>query len=47
MEDFYNNRNGWEDEQFFSMDKLIVEWRILVHKHARGIQVSPDKFKIR
>ena len=47
MEDFYNNRNGWEDEQFFSMDKLIVEWCILVHKHARGIQVSPDKFKIR
>lgn len=43
MEDFYQNRNGWDEEKLFSMDKFIVEFRKLVHKHARGVQPPPDK----
>ena len=43
QEDFYNNRNGWDEEQLFSMDQFIVEYRKLVHKHARGVQPPPNK----
>lgn len=43
QEDFYNNRNGWDEEQLFFMDKFIVEFRKLVHNHARGVQPPPDK----
>lgn len=47
MEDFYNNRNGWDEEQLFSMDQFIMEFRKMVHKYARGIQPPPDKLKER
>ena len=43
MDDFYTNRNGWDKENLFSMDKFIMEFRKLVHEHARGIQPPPDK----
>jgi nitrite reductase/ring-hydroxylating ferredoxin subunit len=43
QEDFYNNRNGWDEEQLFSMDKFVLEYRKLVHNHARGIQPPPNE----
>ena len=43
QEEFYNNRNGWEEEQLFSMDQFIVEYRKMVHKHARGVQPPPNE----
>ncbi len=43
MEDFYNNRNGWDEEQLFSMDQFIMEFRKMIHQHARDIQPPPDK----
>lgn len=42
MDDFYTNRNGWDEEQLFSMDQFVVEFRKLIHKHARGIQPPPN-----
>ena len=45
MEDYYyDNKRGWEEEQLFSMDELIIRWRRLMVKHARGIQPPPGSF---
>lgn len=34
---------GWDDEQLCAMDAIIVGWRKLVSKHARGFQTPQDK----
>ncbi len=42
---YYDNKRGWEEERLFSMDELIIRWRRLMVKHARGIQPAPGSFK--
>ncbi len=41
MQAFYENGVGFEDEQLCEMDAVIINWRKLVSRHARGIQNAP------
>ena len=43
MEPFYENEQGWQEENLFSLDQFVVEWRKLVVNHARGIQSPPKQ----
>ena len=44
MEPFYEDEQGWQEENLFSLDQFVVEWRKLVVNHTRGIQ-SPPKHR--
>jgi hypothetical protein len=35
----YAHEDGWHRERLFKPDYVIMQWRMLVAKHARGIQV--------
>jgi hypothetical protein len=43
MQPFYESGRGWEEEVLCSLDAVLVAWRRLVAKHARGIQPPPRK----
>ena len=43
MEPFYKDERGWHEENLFSLDQFVVEWRKLVVNHARGIQSPPKQ----
>ena len=43
MEPFYKDERGWHEENLFSLDQFVVEWRKLVVNHARGIQSLPKQ----
>lgn len=43
MEPFYEDEQGWQEENLFSLDQFVVEWRKLVVNHARGIQSPPKQ----
>ena len=43
MEPFYEDERGWHEENLFSLDQFVVEWRKLVVNHARGIQSPPKQ----
>jgi len=40
MQAFYDN-GGWDNEALCSLDAVIVGWRQMVARHARGIQKAP------
>lgn len=41
MQTFYENGVGFEDEQLCELDAVIINWRKMVSRHARGIQSAP------
>jgi hypothetical protein len=41
MQPFYENDVGFAEEKLCAMDAVIVAWRKLVARHARGIQTPP------
>jgi carbazole 1,9a-dioxygenase len=48
MEHFYAEEDGWNREQLYRPDMVIVEWRRLASRHNRGIQrrsrpTKPDR----
>ena len=43
MQPFYENGVGFEEEKLCEMDAVIVSWRKLVARHARGIQTPPKE----
>lgn len=43
MQPFYENDVGFDEEQLCEMDAVIVAWRKMVAKHARGIQPPPKE----
>ena len=45
MEPFYEDERGWHEENLFSLDQFVVEWRKLVVNNARGIQSPPKQTK--
>lgn len=43
MQPFYENGVGFDEEKPGTMDAVIVNWRKLVSRHARGIQSPPKE----
>ncbi|EIF27998.1 ring-hydroxylating dioxygenase, large terminal subunit [Burkholderia sp. Ch1-1] len=43
MQPFYENDVGFEEERLGEMDAIIIGWRKLVARHARGIQTPPKE----
>jgi len=43
MQPFYENNVGFEEERLCDMDAVIIGWRKLVARHARGIQSPPKE----
>ncbi|WP_432239515.1 Rieske 2Fe-2S domain-containing protein [Herbaspirillum robiniae] len=43
MQPFYQNGVGFEEEKLGEMDAIIIGWRKLVARHARGIQDAPKE----
>ena len=44
MQDFYENMDGWNQEQLCKLDAVVVGWRKLAARFNRGIQEPPRRF---
>ena len=42
MEHVYAKENWWRRERLYRPDYIIVQWRMLVSRHARGVQTWGD-----
>jgi phenylpropionate dioxygenase-like ring-hydroxylating dioxygenase large terminal subunit len=43
MQSFYGDNLGFDEEKLGTMDAVIVGWRKLAARHARGIQAPPSR----
>jgi hypothetical protein len=41
-EEFYEKRDGWNNEQLSDLDFSVVAWRKHASKYGRGFFESPD-----
>jgi len=43
MQDFYENRDGWNAETLCAFDESVIMWRKLAARFNRGIQDPPHR----